>query len=78
MVPTLGTHMYSYISIKASLRISDSSSTGTFCASVCASLILIVISMGKVCIVALFIPNTTSQQLRAEVTQVAFDSFVLN
>jgi hypothetical protein len=49
MVPSLGTYMDGYISITASLRISDSSSTGTFCASVCASLILIVISMGKVC-----------------------------
>ena len=78
MVPPLGTYMDSYISITASLRIGDSSSTGTFCASVCASLILIVISIGKVCIVALFIPNTTSQQLRAEVTQVVFNSFVLN
>ena len=49
MVPPIGTYMDGYISITASLRISDSSSTGTFCASVCASLILIVISIGKVC-----------------------------
>ena len=48
-VPYTGTYMDSYISIIASLRISDSSSTGTFCASVCASLILIVISIRKVC-----------------------------
>ena len=49
MVPPIGTYMDSYISITASLRIGESSSTGTFCASVCASLILIVISIGKVC-----------------------------
>ena len=49
MVPPIGTYMDSYISITASLRISESPSTDTFCASVCASLILIVISIGKVC-----------------------------
>ena len=36
-VPRIGTYMDSYISITASLRIINSQSTGTFCASVCAS-----------------------------------------
>ena len=35
MVPPLGTYMNSYVSTTASLRISDSSSTGAFCTSVC-------------------------------------------
>ena len=48
MVPPIGTYMDGYISKTASLRISDSSSTGTFCASVYASLILIIISIEKV------------------------------
>ena len=36
-VPQLGTYMDSYMSTTASLRISESPSTGTFFASVCAS-----------------------------------------
>ena len=36
-VTHIGTFVYSYIRIPASLRIDESSSTGTVCASVCAS-----------------------------------------
>jgi len=36
--PSVGTSMHSYTSIYGSLRINDSPSTGTFCASVCASI----------------------------------------
>ena len=36
-IPLWGTHLYCYISNTAILRTSESSSTGTFCASVCTS-----------------------------------------
>ena len=60
-VPSLGTYVYSYISITASLRISESSSTGTFCASVCAS-----VRVGMIhppCHTYIYIDKNTDQSL---------------